>query len=91
MIVMFSLKDLTALLDRWEEWSRIKGAADRVPEIERRLGAIEDKLAGKGGQLCPQCGSLNVQLEYSRPTEDEKKIFERWRCGDCEREFHKIH
>ena len=88
---MFGLKDLVALLDRWDEWKRVTAAADRVPELERRLVSLEDKLAGKGGNQCPQCASLDVILTYSRPTEGEKAIFERWQCCDCETEFDKIH
>ncbi len=91
MFPMFGLTDLVALLDRWGEWKRIKSAADRVPELANRIEALEDRLAGKGGTQCPQCASLDVRLTYSGPTDDEKKILERWECMDCDTPFDKLH
>ena len=88
---MFGLKDLIALLDRWDEWKRIKSAADRVPELADRIEALEDRLAGKGGIQCPQCASLDVRLSYSGLTDNEKSVFERWECKDCGAYFDKLH
>ena len=87
---MFGLTDLVALLDRWGEWKRIKSAADRVPELANRIEALEDRLAGKGGTQCPQCASLDVHLYYSRLTDNEKNVFERWECMDCSTHFDKL-
>ncbi len=91
MPVMFSLKDLIALLDRWDEWTRIKKAADQVPKLESRLAALENKLAGKGGKQCPQCGSLDVKLSFTRLTPKGNQVIETWECPDCQAEFRNIH
>ena len=87
---MFGLKDLIALLDRWDEWKRIKSAADQVPELATRIEALEDRLAGKGGTQCPQCASLDVHLYYSGLTDKEDKVIHRWECKNCNANFDKI-
>lgn len=53
---MAVLSDILALLDRWDEWRRIREAPARIDALERRLAQLEATPRGD----CRKCGQGNM-------------------------------
>jgi hypothetical protein len=88
---MFSLKDLTELLDKMPIWRRMKAAPDRIDELEKRLKGIEDRMSGTG-ELCPYCKQPTLELIEIRPHAIfgdaglKKHIY---KCNNCSKPYEK--
>lgn len=77
------ISDITALLDRWDEWKRIRDAATKVPELEARIVALEGMLGGKRpGDVCPKCGEKTLRLTESSVRGSGRDAYtrKRYRC-----------
>ncbi len=59
---MFSLKDILAVLDRWEAWKRITDAPDKIVDLEQRVAALEKFASGKTPNACPSCGAIGLKV-----------------------------
>lgn len=80
------LSDLIALMDRWKDWKDVKAAAEKVPQLEARIAALESRLSRTPGEACPKCGELTFRVESTRPdpTFGELGVSRRtMRCGEC--------
>lgn len=88
---------MTFLKDAWDiikdraEWKTVQANAAKVPELERRITALEARLSsGAGDHVCDHCGSTNLARIGSRPSStpfgklgEKEAVF---RCNDCSRE-----
>ncbi len=69
---MLSLKDIASLFDKWwTAWRKLRERADKVPELEKRIGELEDKLdCALSGVLdsmtCRACrqGTVRIAVNY---------------------------
>lgn len=84
---MFALKDIIALMDRWDEWRATKEAAQRVPELEQRITELEQKLSPDAWppDVCKHCGKRELRLGFSRPADKGVPAAQRWDCHACKR------
>lgn len=65
---------MTVLADLWNmvkdsrEWKAMNEAARKVPELEARIAALEEKQkAPSSGYVCDHCGSSDLKRTGSRP------------------------
>jgi len=58
----WGLSDLIGLLDRWAVWKEMKANADKVPQLERRIAALEARLQRAPGEACPRCGAYEFRV-----------------------------
>lgn len=50
-------------MDRWDLWRATRDNAAKVPELERRIAALEAMLNGKRpGDVCPKCGARTFRV-----------------------------
>lgn len=63
----WGLSDLVALMDRWGVWKEVRANAERVPNLEKRLAALEGRLERAPGEACPKCGALDFRTERTTP------------------------
>jgi ribosomal protein S27AE len=59
----WGLSDLIALMDRWGIWKEVRSNAEKVPSLERRITALEQRLQRAPGEACPKCGALEFRTE----------------------------
>ena len=59
----WGLSDLAALMDRWGTWKEVHANADKVPALEQRIAALEERLQRAPGDTCPKCGALECRTE----------------------------
>lgn len=84
----WGLKELRELLTKLDEWGRIREAMARIPDLEKRVQELEQKLAGDyPPEVCKFCGKRAARLANSR-VDDAKTgmVREDWACSDCGRE-----
>lgn len=82
----WGLSDLVALMDRWKDWQEVRQAAQRVPELERRIAALEERLEGGSGESCPSCGKPFLRVVASKPDPELGVVGARrhqLRCSEC--------
>jgi hypothetical protein len=78
----WGLDDVLKLLDRWGEWKRMREAPARLDELEKRVAAAENLLAGKAPpEYCRLCGARAARIGHS--SYDKSIIIERWDCAAC--------
>jgi len=62
---MISLNDILSALKLWPKWKRIESAVEEVDALEKRVAALEGRLARCPGEGCPRCGELAFRAESS--------------------------
>lgn len=83
---MFGLKDLMALLDRWEVWQRVRETPERLDALEPRIAALEEMLGGKWPpDVCKACGERAVRLAQSMAPIQGGVVRQEWHCSACTR------
>lgn len=81
---MISLKDLLALLDRYEDWKRIKELPDRVEELEARIAQLEKGPPNPNLRYCPKCDAYEGRPDGPpRLLAGGKKTMQYFRCKSC--------
>lgn len=83
---MAVLSDILALLDRWDEWKKIKAAPARIDALEQRLAALEATTPKQAGKSCPACGEPAVRRVSIKPHPDfgdMGAVNEVWNCTAC--------
>jgi predicted RNA-binding Zn-ribbon protein involved in translation (DUF1610 family) len=80
----WGLPDLVSLMDRWAVWKEVRANADRVPALEQRITALEERLQRAPGEACPKCGALSYRVDYS----EQHRTFvgtriHHMKCQDC--------
>jgi predicted RNA-binding Zn-ribbon protein involved in translation (DUF1610 family) len=77
------LSDLIALMDRWTVWKEVRENANKVPELEQRIAALEQKLQRAPGEACPACGAWSFRAISSTPSGNlgTRKIT--YKCQEC--------
>jgi predicted nucleic-acid-binding Zn-ribbon protein len=70
----FGIPDLVALMDRWGVWKEVRANADKVPALERRIAALEERLQRAPGTACPKCGALEFRTEKVSPAKGPLSI-----------------
>src|ERR1700730_15272278 len=63
----WGLSDLVTLMDRWGIWKEVRANADKVPALEQRIAALEERLQRAPGEACPKCGALEFRTEKTVP------------------------
>lgn len=80
---MLSLKDLMAVMDRWEAWKATKEQAAKVPELERRIAELEAMLSGKApAEFCRKCGERTARI-VGHPAVNKGLVGETFVCSAC--------
>lgn len=59
--------DLLALLDKIPIWRRVQEAPGRLDALEKRVAALEARLARAPGQACPSCGAAEFRVSATQP------------------------
>ena len=62
---MGMIGDVLAAIKATSEWKALLAASKQIPELEQRIAALEQRLAG-GGAICPSCGKYGFMLESSK-------------------------
>jgi hypothetical protein len=80
-----ALKDLLELLDRWDEWRRIRQAPTRIDALEARIQALEQKLGEDWpADVCKHCGKRAARFSHSVVADSKKGIvLQEWACSEC--------
>ena len=88
---MGTAKDIWDIITERAEWKAVRAEALKVPQLEKRIAALEAKLMGGGGGIvCDHCGSSSVTRIGSRPNGTFGKLGVKdalFRCALCEGEF----
>lgn len=61
------LSDIKGILDHWAVWREMRENAAKVPDLEARIAALEERLNKAPGQACPSCGALEFRTEKTEP------------------------
>lgn len=83
---MGMIEDVLAALDRLPLWKRLRETPDRVERLEARVAALEAKLSGKPGMLCPVCNAPAFARVASKPDPtfgDLGVKLDSYRCSEC--------
>ena len=79
--------DLLASLKKLVEWQRVVAAAEKVPELEKRIAALEARSPTKPQfPTCASCGVGRWQKKSSRPNAvmgDMGVLDITWECSQC--------
>lgn len=79
--------DLLGALKRLVEWQRVVAAAEKVPELERRIALLEAKISGAPQFVaCPSCAVGRWRKVSSKPNADlgdHGVIDVTWGCDAC--------
>jgi uncharacterized OB-fold protein len=80
----WGLPDLVSLMDRWAVWKEVRANADRVPALEQRITALEERLQRAPGEACPKCGAFSYRVDHPEQhrTFDSARIHH-MKCQDC--------
>ena len=80
---MLGLKDLLAVLERWDTWKRMRETPDRLDAMERRVAVIEEKLDGPWPpDICKVCGERALRLMRSVAKTTGNTV-QYWGCERC--------
>ena len=83
----WGLSDLVAMMDRWGIWKEVRANADKVPALEQRIAALEERLQRAPGEACPKCGALEFLTEKTAPSTGPFRalgaIDRHLKCGAC--------
>lgn len=86
-MLSISLGDILKTLDQFKEWPRIKATPARVDELEKRVAALEARLAAPQvvAEPCPYCsGPLKLVSEAPAQHFGVFGVKERtYRCEPC--------
>jgi hypothetical protein len=79
------LEDILKALDRVEIWKEVQNTPQRVSALEKRIGALEEKLGGKWpADVCRYCGERGARLNHAIPRpNDQGFMIEDWKCEKC--------
>lgn len=78
--------DILALLDKIPIWKRVQETPARVDELEKKIAALEARLARAPGEACPKCGALAMRLTETGREMGSFPMTRRtdtWTCEDC--------
>lgn len=79
--------DLLASLKKLVEWQRVVAAADKVPELERRIAALEARTpVASPFPTCGRCGVGRWQKQGAKPNAmfgDLGGLDVTWACSSC--------
>lgn len=79
--------DLLASLKKLVEWQRVVAAADKVPELENRIAALEARMpSAPQFPTCPSCGIGRWQKRSAKPNAlfgDLGGLDVTWACSGC--------
>lgn len=81
------IEDIMLALERIPAWKRVAALPKEVEELRARIVALEQKLSGKSGVLCPICGSVNFKVVSSEPDPTFGMLgmlSDLYRCPDCQ-------
>jgi hypothetical protein len=80
--------DFFKVFDRIPIWKRLQEVPSQVDDLEARVTALEEKLAGKWPpDVCRLCGERAARLARSH-VNDKGIIYEGWDCLACgQRDF----
>jgi hypothetical protein len=74
-------------MDRWSVWKEVRANADKVPALEARIAALEERLQRAPGEACPKCGALEFRTDKTVPTIGSLgklgAIDRHLKCGAC--------
>ncbi len=90
---MVGLTDLLGLLDRWDEWKKLKAAPDRIDALERELADLRERLGPPDRwppDVCKACGARALRMRRTFPQPDMRKIMQFWRCEACQVEERRL-
>lgn len=83
---MGMIEDVMKALERIPLWKRVSALPDRTEQLEARVAALEARLKGKPGLLCPACNAP----EFVRIASQADRIFgdlgvksDSYRCAAC--------
>lgn len=81
------IEDIMLALERIPIWKRVAAMPKEVEDLRARVTALEAKLSGKTGALCPMCGSVNFKIVSSGPDSTFGALGmqrDLYRCQDCQ-------
>jgi predicted RNA-binding Zn-ribbon protein involved in translation (DUF1610 family) len=73
-------------MDRWGVWKEVRANADKVPELENRVDALEQRLQRAPGEACPKCGAWGLRRSTTGRVIGSFPMQHRtddWTCEDC--------
>lgn len=83
---MGMIEDVMKALERIPLWKRVSALPERTEQLEARVAALEAKLKGKPGLLCPVCNAP----EFVRVVSTQDPTFgvfgvksDSYRCAAC--------
>lgn len=84
---MGMIEDIMKALERIPGWKRIRETPDELDKLKTRVAALEAKLDGKSGELCPMCNAPTFKRIAS--VADKKFAFaglmrDTFECQSCQ-------
>lgn len=65
---MTLLKDVWDMIKDRAEWKELQAAARKVPDLERRISALEARMpSAVADAVCQHCGSSDIRRTGTRP------------------------
>lgn len=87
---MSLVKDILEILDRNDDWQKMKQATQEIDTLKQRVATLEAKLHGKHTDLiCDHCASSNLTRKGNRasPGFGSMGLKEAvYQCNDCQHE-----
>lgn len=80
------LEDIMKTLERIPVWKRLATLPDEVEALNKRIAALEEKLAPATGKRCPVCDALSLKVISSSPHPEfgfAGVKQDKMRCGSC--------
>lgn len=82
---MLGLKDLIAVMDRWDTWRQVRETPAALAALGARVAALEEKLGGKWpADVCPHCGERAMRQTLSVAPVEGAKVRQEWQCQACQ-------
>lgn len=79
----FKLADILLVLDRWDEWKKMREAPPKVADLEARVAELEQKLNGPWPpDVCRMCGERAARLDGER-SHEKGLVCQTWDCKTC--------